>query len=1111
MVFASKLEDEQPSPTKRQSHRLSKPPTNRSSSNLLSIVAHEPNKSVDNSPISPLCGFDAVNTSMTGECRSRQDARQKVRSHLFSESSESPPRVPEEDDKANISRRGSLIGNMKDRLSRSGSFVSQLASSKGSTTNLPGTLNESRLSLVAESILADTDASRQWILNKIESDEWTAKNYVTSPVHEASSERFAPIRRRSLLTPGIATRIPSDILRKPPPPDSFITQADRDYYFDPRYPENSPLSQLEALDLAEEEWTMPAVRNETPCELDYSHLGGLRHGTLRITNGAASPTPSETTSYGLTRRSSTPELGNDDEFFSLSGNWKRGEDDRGRSAVRDGDDNIVPNRLLRLEISHYCLASQTLRAQRSGSFLRYEQCNGPDISPDADMDDLEYYTPQRLTRTASPPGLVMSSPNRTSVMAEEYMSELPMSPFSFERSPSIGRSPSPRLHSTSKATEFDDALFDDEAVFTSPTDDQERLRLESAYASSTSGQEHIAGQHGRSRQRLSTSKTLSKADSGYSSNASLRSFKSDRQIRKQEAEQRLSGEPIIESISLHPDHKHINITPLSVPDTTSAALRNPLIIDDNNKPLISRSPILVKSQTTKSHPLTTLNLFQQSTDTIVTLDSTNSAPVADMKLPKKLRKKRTVSQPPPAKSITVQGYREMAQTHVPPVPSDVASRLAVRSSQLPELDRTFQSSHHTSPGASLSDTSLSPGVIRFPAPGNHEDSSNKTSDLLFESAASVMNVPEPACHRDHASVKPIRSMRNSSQQRDLAAQRALPTAYAAIRDFGTVTESIGRGPYDAARSTTVPKLPRGADNSHLSHPHNISSARRRAKSITGMEAEEAVKLARRKSKTLAEGKELSSWQEKQKLFNDRGGIPGKNVRAKSVMSAAPPMPSLPSPQQVSEIEKRRVSAERPSLAPPGNHRARSAVSATRAPMKPLKESSVSMEPPNTSTAVKRAPIFDQQAAPPMEASNTISAVSWPVHASTPAVFERKPCVPDRANPIEFHKNWKPQREGWRARRRSAHTGFYRRQSPGEEERAQFFQENPARAPELPMIEPLREPTLPNIEPRVDVTAYFPQIGRGHGGMSYGYKHVVGSSGSIDTGSLCEVEAAVGKH
>ncbi|KAF2710328.1 hypothetical protein K504DRAFT_466742 [Pleomassaria siparia CBS 279.74] len=53
--------------------------------------------------------------------------------------------------------------------------------------------------------------------------------------------------------------------------------------------DHSPFARIAALDLAE---GRESPRAQTPCDLDYSHLGSLKLGSLIVTNGAASPAPS---------------------------------------------------------------------------------------------------------------------------------------------------------------------------------------------------------------------------------------------------------------------------------------------------------------------------------------------------------------------------------------------------------------------------------------------------------------------------------------------------------------------------------------------------------------------------------------------------------------------------------------------------------------------------------------------------------------------------------------------------------------------------------------------------------------------------------------------------
>ncbi|KAL8924659.1 MAG: hypothetical protein Q9208_003974 [Pyrenodesmia sp. 3 TL-2023] len=130
----------------------------------------------------------------------------------------------------------------------------------------------------------EEEATKKQIEEKVWTDMLAAQNHVSSPVDEEKhpDSVLTPIRRRSLYTPGIATRSPQDILRKPPLPTTVISQAERDHLHNLAMPESWPLSRLAQLRASN-------TGRSTPSELDYTHLGVMKLGTLRVTNGAASP------------------------------------------------------------------------------------------------------------------------------------------------------------------------------------------------------------------------------------------------------------------------------------------------------------------------------------------------------------------------------------------------------------------------------------------------------------------------------------------------------------------------------------------------------------------------------------------------------------------------------------------------------------------------------------------------------------------------------------------------------------------------------------------------------------------------------------------------------
>lgn len=132
----------------------------------------------------------------------------------------------------------------------------------------------------------------------------TRDSFVPSPTvpikeEEEPNESSVPIiRHRSLLPPGLATRASpdEDLLRRQEDVPIFKKlkkKSKRDLQSALR--EATSHSDLAALDLANETVNPRAT---TPSDTGETPLGVYRYGTLRVTNGAASPVPSLATSIG---------------------------------------------------------------------------------------------------------------------------------------------------------------------------------------------------------------------------------------------------------------------------------------------------------------------------------------------------------------------------------------------------------------------------------------------------------------------------------------------------------------------------------------------------------------------------------------------------------------------------------------------------------------------------------------------------------------------------------------------------------------------------------------------------------------------------------------------
>lgn len=162
----------------------------------------------------------------------------------------------------------------------------------------------------------------------VQSPPRRAKNIMnTSSIEEATSSNthflvdnqgFSLIRRRSLLTrPGIATRqstkdaarrCPSPIKQEPASVSTTVHEVSRSSPWPPSRRQDidtrlpPPLSQL---------------RPPTPNDFEYTHLGALKLGSLRVVNGSTSPCPSERSRRNRPR-SRTPEAFPDNSLHVAS-------------------------------------------------------------------------------------------------------------------------------------------------------------------------------------------------------------------------------------------------------------------------------------------------------------------------------------------------------------------------------------------------------------------------------------------------------------------------------------------------------------------------------------------------------------------------------------------------------------------------------------------------------------------------------------------------------------------------------------------------------------------------------------------------------------------------
>ena len=383
--------------------RLSKPRTNTSSSNLLS---HQSQPSSPLTPSEPSFSSEkaTVRASQNGERRSRRQSRSKIREYLHGPSSEE-----EEDQKRKGSKR-----SIRERLSRSSSSLHHLTNSKSSTTQLSNHSNRE--------LDDDNDESSErmrWeITQKAMTDSVAARNHVPEPVDEDKhpDAMKSPIRRRSLYTPGLATRSPDDLLRKPPQHGKQSEQSGG-HRLCTEVPSSSPLDDLAALAVSRNAALAKSnAGRSTPTH--FEQLGGLGLGTLRITNDT---TPQQrTSSHAYPPASSSPSHEDAEYYTASEGN----SDDSSvlHMADRPADRTPQPQRRSDSPLK-YDSEWGTVRSQRLP--LASSSEDSPHSQGGRTLAGVESQSEFHFPSST----IVSQSPDRASVFAQDYMSELPPSPY----------------------------------------------------------------------------------------------------------------------------------------------------------------------------------------------------------------------------------------------------------------------------------------------------------------------------------------------------------------------------------------------------------------------------------------------------------------------------------------------------------------------------------------------------------------------------------------------------------------------------------------------------------------------------------------------------------
>jgi hypothetical protein len=618
------------------------------------------------------------------------------------------------------------------------------------------------------------------------------------------------------------------------------------YYYDASRSTSSPLANLAAMGQSIPA-SSPSQRVQTPNDLDYGHIGVFKLGSLRITNGTASPAPSDGRPASATA---------DEDYLTMGGRQKESNHRHGlsqRSNTLVPADTVKPAWVVHEE-SPLRQSQKPDRRSLSISTTRAE------LDPSLALFD--FSTNQ-----------VNHSPSTSLELAKQYIDELPLSPFSFDAS---APSPlTPGFQATSKHTAVEDDLF--EAEPDSPRND---LSL-SAPHSFDSGYGTSASPVVIKGPREYIPKPLAKADSGYSSIASLKSFKKDAAPAVPAKDMQITTNKEISRLtsSIHSSSS----SPISKsPSATQGFVELPplevmLPFSMEGPPVPAKIPILKGNLLQAQAPVVPpkilerdiaserkVNKRQQSLPSIAVVSTESSSKTGGNKMQKRPKSVQPLVAAP---VYTVQAYRSPSDAFsVPSVPVETDRKLDQRVIGFPVA--SFPNTYSTSVGLRKSSSKETLGTIfsvgsaevrdevefarlqgklppipstipenpavvpeRKPAPNRRATFQASTNNSLpFWKSFDARKISTRSKTRDARPVPPPKSVKQQAEEYETH-----------VTSFNMVASSLGSGPYDIATTIRPPS----------------SGAALRAKSMTSQfEAEAAERFAR--SRSVSQESEIST-------------------------------------------------------------------------------------------------------------------------------------------------------------------------------------------------------------------------------------------------------------
>ena len=689
----------------------------------------------------------------------------------------------------------------------------------------------------------------------------------SSPIRTPSSERLAflnaettepsilndsldhaavnlmPPTRRSSFTPGTATRKCLSI--------------------EPEKQEHAAIEEVEepAPSILESEvydWQLPLPRaggrSGTPSDMGYSQLGGLRHGSLQIVNGRASPAFSEASKVSRQLlavqvpyrdvSSDYSDVGEESEPRPVSSGSLRTPTlaDRRFFSWERGDDNAAP----RMHPLQKVMVSQESEVKKDNKYTS--------LMADEYIAELGG-SPFEQQRSASSIGTLRRSRSEGSLWAASSCTSVaftpstenqaddssPVSPFedSFSTSGSVIRrtSETPRGRRRSQlelAEEYEDRRCGSAMSWYSQVEPS--MPVDEAYMSAVEFQLQMSP----SRDGVEPLRAPDKSDSGYSSGNSLRSF----QIAKRTP-------PPVENEAVSQISDPAAMKRRQPPSSWSSLKPSMFRSRKTSSDISSFATVQQDSMSFGSTPYVT-NLVESDTEV-----ETSKTVKARKKL---IKKKRPLSQPPrpPPSQPSVVPTHFFERAEISQIPQEVQENLQVRPETLPELRQTYISPETVEKSPVDSRLDVSEPEISAPSP---------SPEPIEVKRPRSRSRPRSWFGRTKTDITPSRRSSGISQA----------DAVAIIKDFCSDGAMLGKSHYDLNDHDSEAPLSRTP-----SFTSTISPPQRPM-----MDDETAAEVSRLRSRSFHE--RTAALLEGRPVFNDRGGIPGKHYRAASLVSDAPPI------------------------------------------------------------------------------------------------------------------------------------------------------------------------------------------------------------------------------